>query len=60
MLPRIIFHNHMFAEMLNQIKETFMVNMEMRAFKHEPFLFLGLVGGGGGSLFAVLNGKNSP
>ena len=47
---RIVFHNHIqlpfsFSEMLNQFEETFAV-MEMRTFKHKPFL----VGGGGGYL----------
>ena len=43
--------------MLNQFKETFMVNIEMHMLKHKPFLF---VGGGGRGLIAVLYGKNSP
>ena len=47
----------LFPEMLNQFKETFMVNIEMHMFKHKPFLF---VGGGGRGLIAVLYGKNSP
>ena len=42
--------------MLNTFEETFEVT-EMRTFKHEPFLFLGAEGGGGGgSLFVVLYG----